>query len=179
MEELVQEIAVNTGTPVPLRLTEVLAPVEELLVRVSWPVADPAAVGSNCTVSVAVGLDELRVSGKVTPEMVKPAPVMLAELTVTDAVPVEVKVRVCVVAVPTETLPKVRLVALTVKVGVPAVKTRAKVSVTLPALAVNVAVCEVETDETVAVKLPVVEPAATVTDEGTLTAELLLDRLTT
>jgi hypothetical protein len=37
----------------------------------------------------------------------------------------------------------------------------------------------VETEETVAEKLPVVEPAATVTDEGTETAVLLLARLTT
>ena len=34
------------------------------------------------------------------------------------------------------------------------------------------------TDETVAVKLAVVEPAATVTEAGTVTAELLLARLT-
>jgi hypothetical protein len=118
------------------------------------------------------------VSGKVTPEMEKPAPDTVAELTVTDAVPVEVKVRVWVVAVPTETLPKVRLVALTVNVGVPGFKLRATVLLTLPALAVSVAVCALETDETVAVKLPVVEPAATVTEEGTETAVLLLARLT-
>ncbi len=45
---------VNTGTPVPVKLTAVDVPVDELLVRATVPVADPAAVGTNCTVSVAV-----------------------------------------------------------------------------------------------------------------------------
>jgi hypothetical protein len=39
---------------VPLRLINVEVPLDELLVRVSWPVAAPAVLGSNCTVSVAV-----------------------------------------------------------------------------------------------------------------------------
>jgi hypothetical protein len=54
MDPLLQLKALNTGTPVPLRLTTVEDPEEELLVRVNDPEADPAAVGSNCTVSVAV-----------------------------------------------------------------------------------------------------------------------------
>jgi hypothetical protein len=45
---------------------------------------------------------------------VKPAPVIAAELTVTGAVPVDVKVNDWVVAVFTVTLPKLRLPALTV-----------------------------------------------------------------
>jgi hypothetical protein len=53
-DPLVQLSALNTGTPVPLRLTMVEVPLEELLVRVSEPEAAPAVVGSNCTVSVAV-----------------------------------------------------------------------------------------------------------------------------
>jgi len=47
MDEFVQETAVNTGTPVPVRLTEVVAPVEELLVSDSCPETAPAAEGSN------------------------------------------------------------------------------------------------------------------------------------
>jgi hypothetical protein len=54
MEPLVQVSPVSTGTPVPLKLTAVEVPVDELLVRVSEPDAVPATVGSNCTVSVAV-----------------------------------------------------------------------------------------------------------------------------
>jgi hypothetical protein len=53
-ELLAQVSPVNTGTPVPLRLMGVEAPVDELLVKVNVPDAAPAAVGSNCTVSVAV-----------------------------------------------------------------------------------------------------------------------------
>ena len=50
--------------------------------------------------------------------------------------------------------------------------------VTPSALAVNVAVCAVVTVVAVAVKLALVAPAATVTVAGTVTAELLLARLT-
>jgi hypothetical protein len=54
IDPLVQLIALSTGTPLPLRLTTVDVPVEELLVIVNEPEAVPATVGSNCTVSVAV-----------------------------------------------------------------------------------------------------------------------------
>jgi hypothetical protein len=47
-------VIVGCDTPVPLKLTTVEVPVEELLVMVSEPEAAPAVVGSNCTVSVAV-----------------------------------------------------------------------------------------------------------------------------
>jgi hypothetical protein len=53
IDPLLQLSALNTGAPVPLRLTRVEEPLEELLVKVSWPVAVPAAVGSNATLSVA------------------------------------------------------------------------------------------------------------------------------
>ena len=51
---LLQLSPVSSGTPVPLRPTTVEEPVEELLVKVSEPETAPVAVGSNCTVSVAV-----------------------------------------------------------------------------------------------------------------------------
>lgn len=54
IDPLVQFNALSPGTPFPLRLITVDVPVEELLVRVSEPVAAPPAVGSNCTVNVAV-----------------------------------------------------------------------------------------------------------------------------
>ena len=53
--------------------------------------------------------------------MVKPVPVIAAELTVTAEVPVDVNVNVCVVVVFTVTLPKLRLVELTVNCGFRAV----------------------------------------------------------
>jgi hypothetical protein len=54
IDPLEQLSPVSTGTPEPLRLTALEAPVEELLVNVSAPVAAPAATGPNCAVKVAV-----------------------------------------------------------------------------------------------------------------------------
>jgi hypothetical protein len=54
IEELVQEMAVNTGTPVPLRAMAAVPLVDELLFTVTVAVAAPATVGSNCTEIVAV-----------------------------------------------------------------------------------------------------------------------------
>ena len=47
----------------------------------------------------------------------KPAPVIAAEFTVTGAVPVDVNVSDCVVAVFTVTLPKLKVAALTANCG--------------------------------------------------------------
>jgi hypothetical protein len=98
---------------VPLRATTVVEPVDESLLIVICPLAVPVAVGRNCTCSVTswVGFS---VTGRLPPTIVKPAPVIAAELTVTGAVPVEVSVNDCVVAAFTVTLPKLRLAALTV-----------------------------------------------------------------
>ena len=112
------------------------------------------------------------------PETVKPVPATESALTLTAAVPVEDRVSVCVAAVFTFTLPKARLDELRLSVGTEAPSCRAKVSVTLPALAVRVTATPELTEETVAVKLAVVAPAATVTEAGTVTALLLLARLT-
>ena len=106
-------------------------------------------------------------------------PLKLAALTVTGAVPVEERVTDCVAGEFTKTSPKEMLVVLMLSVGTPVPSCRANVSATLPALAVRVTVTAVLTEETVAVKLPVVAPDATVTLAGTVTALLLLARLTT
>lgn len=111
--------------------------------------------------------------------MVKPVPVNVAELTVTAAVPVDVRVTVCVAAVFTSTLPKATLVALMLSVGAAAFNCRAKLSETSPALAVSAAVCAVATGATVAVNPALVAFAGTVTVAGIVTAALLLDRLIT
>ena len=93
IDALVQVKPLNTGVPDPVRLTTVDVPLDELLVKVNEPVSAPPAVGSNCTVSVAVEFG-LRVSGKVAPETVNPAPATAAALTVTATVPVEDSVTV-------------------------------------------------------------------------------------
>ena len=56
-------------------------------------------------------------TGNVAPDIVKPVPVSVPELTVTGAVPVEVRVTGCFDEVFTVTLPNVRLVALSVNCG--------------------------------------------------------------
>jgi hypothetical protein len=113
--------------------------VSDVLTIVSVPPAAPATVGSNCTLIVALWL-ELSVSGKVAPETVNPLPTTVAKLTVTPAVPVEVRVTDCVAGVLRLTFPKAMLVALMLSPGTPALNCRAKVCATPPALAVNVAV---------------------------------------
>jgi hypothetical protein len=50
----VTTVLVSDGTPVPLRLTVVVVPAEELLLMVRVPAEAAAVVGSNCTVNVAV-----------------------------------------------------------------------------------------------------------------------------
>ena len=119
------------------------------------------------------------VIGKVTPDTAKPVPVRAAALTVTGTVPVEVKVTGCGVAVVfTTTLPNAKLVALMLSAGTAAFNCRAKVLDRPPALAVIVTACAVATEATVAVNPTLVAFAGTVTVLGTVTAELLLDRLT-
>lgn len=117
-------------------------------------------------------------SGNVTPEIEKPAPVTVAELMVTELLPVEVKVMDCVVDVFTDTLPKLTLAELTFRVEAAGTNCRAKFGDAPPAVAVRVAVWAVPTAETVAEKPALVAPAAIVTVAGTETAELLLARPT-
>jgi hypothetical protein len=102
----------------------------------------------------------------------------VAELTVTVAVPVDVSVSDCVAAVPTFTFPNDKFDALMLNVDTVAPSCNAKVRATLPALAVSVTVLAVLTVDTLAVKLALIAPDATVTEAGTVTAVLLLARLT-
>ena len=126
----------SCGSPVPLRLTTADPLVDELLEMVSLPVIAPVAVGSNCRLSVAVW-PELKVSGKVAPETEKPVPVIVAALTVTGVVPVEVRVTDWVAGELMTTLPKVTLVALMVSAALLGPSCKAKPAETPPALAVR------------------------------------------
>jgi len=58
-----------------------------------------------------------KVTGVVPPVMEKPVPETVAVLTVTAAVPLDVRVTVCVVAELMTTLPNAMLVALMLSVG--------------------------------------------------------------
>jgi hypothetical protein len=116
IDPLVQFRLVSPGTPVPLKLIAVEAPFEELLARDNCPFSTPAAVGSNCTLSVAVW-PGASVTGRPAPVIAKFALVIVAALTVTGNVPVEDRTSECVTAELTGTGPKVRLEALTLRMA--------------------------------------------------------------
>lgn len=177
MDELVHEIALGTGVPIPLRATMAEGLVEEVLLMVSWPVAAPLRPGLNWTVSVEV-CPGLRLMGNALPERENPAPVTLAEFRVTATVPVEERISDCVLDELTVTPPKLMLEAFTDSVGTAAFNCSATFLEAPPAVAVSVAVCDVVTAEMVAKKTLEVTPLGTVTEAGTPTALLLLDRLT-
>jgi hypothetical protein len=102
---------------VPLKDTVALLPVDELLVIVSCPLADPAAVGVNVTETVSDCFG-FSVVGKVPATTLNAAPLIETALTVTGPVPEEVSVSVFDAGLPTATLPKFRLVALNPNCGV-------------------------------------------------------------
>jgi hypothetical protein len=106
---------VAAAAPVPLKDTVFVLLLAELLI-VSFPVADPVAVGANCTVSVRVCFG-FNVAGRLPPAMLKPDPVIDAELTVTASLPDDVSVNDVVAEEPTVTLPKLSEVALTANSG--------------------------------------------------------------
>lgn len=165
------------AVPVPLRPITAVPLMVELLVTVSCPVAAPIAAGSNCTFNV-IARPGLSVIGNETLESVNPAPASVARSTVTAVVPVEVKMTDCIADVLTRTLPKSTLAALILSVGTAACSCKVKLLETLPEVAVKVTVCPMATDETAAVKPTLAALAGTITDAGTVTADLLLDRLT-
>ena len=147
--------------------------VDALLVIVSCPVADPVAVGLKVSVTFNVW-PGVKVAGRVTAEAEKPVPLTETPLTVTAAVPLEVRVTVCVVEPLTTTAPNAMLVALMVSAGVAAFNCRATLCEELPELALTVTDCAVVTAPTVAVNDALLAVAGTVTELGTVTALLLL-----
>lgn len=96
--------------PVPDRAT-VVGELFASLVIVRLPVRLPEEEGANWIPSVALWPAAMEDKG-VPFVMVKAVPEMLAWETVTDAVPLLVKVTLWVALLPTETLPKLMFVAL-------------------------------------------------------------------
>jgi hypothetical protein len=117
----------------------------------------------------------------VTPDIVKPVPLIVAALMVTDEVPLDVSLTVCVDGVFRLTLPKATVVDPSVSAAVPVVagcSFSAQVSLLSLSDAVSVAVCAAVTADAVAVKPELFSPEAIVTEAGTFTALLLLARVT-
>ena len=107
---------------VPLRLTVVVLPVDELLEMSMVPLALPATAGSKltCSVNTCPGFN---MAGSATFEIENAAPLTVTELTVTADVPDEVKVSGCVAVALSFELPNARLVELTARVGLDFVRT--------------------------------------------------------
>jgi len=121
---------------------------------VSEPAAAPDVVGSNCTPSVA-DCPGVNVAGNVDPESVKPVPVTVAEFTVTDAEPVDVKVTVCVDIVFNATSPNPTLVALMLSDGAAVAIVSIRVALPVPTLLVALSVTA---DVAAAVGVPEIKP---------------------
>src|SRR5436853_6479587 len=79
-----------------------------LMTSETLPEALPVAVGANCTLKV-LDCPAARVSGNVSPLMLKPAPVTLPCEMVKLTPPELVKLKFCTLVLPTSTLPKVAL----------------------------------------------------------------------
>lgn len=117
-------------------------------------------------------------AGSAPPDHVNPAPVNVAPLIVTGAVPEEVMVNDCVAGVLTITPPNATVVALMLNASIAAFSCRVKLVITLPVLAVIVTACAAATANTVVVNPALVAFAGTITVFCTDTAKLLLDRST-
>jgi len=120
-----------------------------------------------------------RVKGNVAPEAVNPVPDNDAALTVTAEVPVEDRTTDSVAGICVTTSPKSMLAVLRLSKADAELSCSVKLWAAPPALAVSVAACAEFTGDTFAVKFALLAPAATVTEAGTFTNALLLERATT
>lgn len=118
----------------------------------------------------------MSVAGRLTGDTEKPLPVTATEFTVTAAVPFEVRVTVCVVALLTTMAPNEMLLAFRISTGVAAFSCRDADFDVPPEEAVKVAVCALVTAATLAENEALVAVAGTVIEAGTVIALLLLAR---
>src|SRR3989442_943665 len=102
----------------------VLGELGALLTSETLPDALPVVVGADCMLKV-LDCGGARVSGKISPLMLKPAPVTLPCAMVKLALPELVKVRFCTPLVPTSTLPKLTVAGVTESCGCTPVPLRA------------------------------------------------------
>jgi hypothetical protein len=100
------------ATPEPVRVT-VGAAVAELLAMATEPFNAPVVVGANTTLPTAEA-PGARVSGRINPLMLYPAPEAVIALMLRSAVPVFFNVNPEVVEFPVVMLPKAMLVGVTV-----------------------------------------------------------------
>jgi hypothetical protein len=114
-------LKVSTGSgeaPVPLRLTVLVLPLEELLEMLSVPLVALSTVGWKLTWTV-IDWPGDKLAGKVGELRENPVPVMESELILAGTVPVDFTVKGRVAVVPSATVPKLRLDALSARVETP------------------------------------------------------------
>src|SRR5262245_39739008 len=99
--------------PVPLSATP--AGLVELLATVTEPLAEPATVGANCTLTDVLWFGE-RVTAEPPPVTLKPEPVALTPEIETFELPVLVTLKLCDAVEPLFTEPKLRLPGFTLSV---------------------------------------------------------------
>jgi hypothetical protein len=106
MDPLMHVSSVSIGTPVPLSATEVELPFDALLAMVSWPLADPDAVGPNWRVIVTLALAPTVIGMALSPLNENGCPVRFSSETSTATDPVLVRVITLLTVLPTATCPK-------------------------------------------------------------------------
>jgi hypothetical protein len=118
MDPFAHVSAVSKGTPVPLSATEVELAFAALLAMVSWPLADPDAVGLNWMVIVALALAPTVIGIALSPLSENGCPVRLICETSIDVDPLLVSVMTLLAVLPTATCPKLTVLDDTVRVPV-------------------------------------------------------------
>lgn len=120
IEPLEQLRPVSTGTPVPLKPSEVEVAAVESLVTVSWPVAEPVDVGLNCIVRVKLPFALIVAGRPVCPLAEKDCPLTFSWVTFMGAELSFVSVTLSFAVWPTATAPKATLLEDATRVPVEA-----------------------------------------------------------
>lgn len=105
-DPVAQLSAVSAGTPMPLRATVAEDAFDALLAMLSWPVADPDALGSNWMVTATLALAPIVIGRLIPPLIEKGCPVRFNAEISTGADPVFVSVMLVPTVLPTATWPK-------------------------------------------------------------------------
>ena len=169
--------ATSYGRPVPLKLIVTLGVAVEFVAIVNCPVAAAVATGANCAFNVAV-CPTFSVRGNASAAIENGAPATVVELIVTGPEPVDVRVIGWVAIVFSATFPNARLVGLTLSCPEAAgVSWSEKLADTPFADPAMTAVCAEVTCDVATLNVALLAPAATVTEDGTTAATLLLVRL--
>jgi hypothetical protein len=176
MDVVLHDNALMVGAgfvPVPLRPS---VAVPALLETVNWPLTEPAAEGPNRRVRI-IPFPGSNVAGKLPPDTENPLPVIVSDLIVTGAEPLDVRVTDFWADVPTSIFPNCIAEVLRLRPAADALDAFNWIARLFDeefAVAEMATLWALLTAATFAAKEAVVEWAATVTLSGTVIAVLLL-----